>query len=90
MTKNEYIKLKERKTDLIYCHCRTCIDDMPVGMSPLDWSRLEAIIDLTTGLMTLGCARCELPIVQTIVHPELLVTLGAEPCEACSEGRTKH
>ena len=90
MTQDEYIKLKARETDLVYCHCRNCLGEKPKYVSGADWSALEAIIDLTTGFMTLGCGRCKLPIVQTVVDPHVIAALSGKPCELCDKKETKH
>ena len=71
---------------LIYTHCRHCISSVPDGESPESWSRLTAFINLETGVLTVGCMRCELPIVSAIVNPALVAHLNKGcACEHCRE-----
>ena len=79
----EYRTLRNRKMDLVFCHCRACMSSKPEDMSMADWSRLEAFIDMKTGLLTVGCRRCELPVVSASVDLEVLQSLIGCGCETC-------
>jgi len=55
----------------VFFHCRQCLLELPVGMSPRDWSQIEA--GLTRVGMQVWCRRHELNIVHVdyegSVHP---------------------
>ena len=68
---------------IIYTHCRHCLASMPEGESPDSWSRLTAFINLSTGILTVGCKRCELPIVSALPDPALVTHLSMQGCAAC-------
>lgn len=76
------------KIPIIYTHCRHCMTSLPKGESPESWSRLTGIINLHTGVLTIGCMRCELPILSALVHPGLVDHLNEGcPCELCRAQR---
>jgi len=77
-----YIKLKKSK-NIIYAHCRNCIHDMEPGYNPAKWADLEAIIDLKTGILTLGCRRCNLPILCAMVPSDMVKHVDHCGCEMC-------
>lgn len=83
MRKEEYIKLKERKSEIMYAHCRNCIEDMSDDRTPENWAELEAIIDLKTGVLTLGCKRCNLPIVCAMMPNDITNHIVECGCELC-------
>jgi hypothetical protein len=87
-----YRKLKTKKSKIVFGHCRTCIDDMPIGVAPKDWARLEVIIDLETGLLVVGCRRCNLHVVTAMVDSRLVKHMNKCGCEQCEFERqqTKH
>jgi len=75
MTVEEYRKLRTRRTQIMYAHCGNCLKDKPDGLPPSEWKDLEAIMDLKTGVITVGCVRCEMPIVDAVLDPELVKEL---------------
>jgi len=90
MRKEDYIELKEqytilrdRKSEIMYIHCRNCIEDMPKGDSASSWARLEAIVDLKTGFLTLGCKRCEIPVVCAMMPNDIVTHMDSCGCELC-------
>jgi hypothetical protein len=83
MRNEDYIKLKERKSEIMYAHCRNCLEDMSGDHNPATWSNLEAIIDLKTGVLTLGCKRCNLPIVCAMMPNDIIKHMGNCGCELC-------
>jgi hypothetical protein len=87
-----YHALIARKSKIVYGHCRTCIDEMPIGTAPKEWARLEAIIDLETGLLVVGCRRCNLHVVSAMVDSSLIGHLDNCGCERCERERqqTRH
>lgn len=89
LEKEEYIKLKETKKNIIFAHCANCIKDMGIESSPEKWSHLEAIIDLKTGILTLGCARCNLPIICAMLPNDLVKHLDDCGCEICKSDKIR-
>lgn len=85
LTNEQYWNLLDRKESVMYTHCRNCIGDMPAGVRPMDWMSLEGIIDLKSGVLTIGCKRCRLPIVSGILHPYLVEHINGCGCEACKK-----
>ena len=85
MTVEEYRRLRIRRDKLMYAHCKGCFKDRPQGLPPSEWSDLEAFMDLKEGVLVVGCARCELPIVTGVLHPELVKELTGMGCQQCKE-----
>lgn len=87
-----YRALKARESKIVYGHCRTCIDDMPIGTAPKDWARLEVIIDLQTGMLVVGCKRCNLHIATAMMDSSIIKHIDECGCEQCAYEReqTKH
>lgn len=79
----KYRELRERKKDIIFAHCRNCYPDMPDDYNPAAWSNLEAIIDLRTGFLTIGCKRCKLPIVTAMMPSDIINHMNGCGCELC-------
>jgi hypothetical protein len=71
------------KVPIVYTHCKSCLDSMPEGESPDSWSRITAFIDLDTGILTVGCKRCEMPIVSALPDPALVTHLKMSGCPMC-------
>jgi len=83
MTDEKWLELKKRKEGIQYAHCKQCISNLPEGESPDSYSNLEAIMDLKTGVITLGCKRHNLPIVSAMLPGDLaqhLIDCGCEQC----------
>jgi hypothetical protein len=64
----------------LYFHCRKCFDDIPKGMSPSQWSRLEA--GWTEIGLQIRCKRCDANILHVDFegqkHPARTDTGGEE------------
>jgi hypothetical protein len=77
------LKIKNRDS-IIYGHCRNCISDKPEDVSASEWSSLEAFIELKTGMLVVGCARCNMPVVSGLVTQDFLESLAElGGCEIC-------
>ncbi len=87
-----YRALKARKSKIVYGHCRTCIEDMPYGVAPKDWARLEVIIDLQTGMLVVGCRRCNLHIATAMMDSAIVKHINDCGCERCKreKDQTRH
>ena len=83
MPDHEWRKLKKRTKDIQYAHCKHCVANLPEGESPQSYSSLEAIMDLKTGVITLGCKRHNLPIVSAMLPKDLVMHLTDCGCEQC-------
>lgn len=87
MTDEEWLELKERKGDIQYAHCRQCVTNLPGGESPQSYGSLEAIMDLKTGVITLGCKRHNIPVVSAMLPRDLVQHLVDCGCEQCRDPR---
>lgn len=84
MTIDEYRRLRVKKGRVVYAHCGNCMDSKPAEVPPDLWARLEGVMDLTTGVMTVGCARCEMPIVSAMLPPDLVKDIKSQGCLGCN------
>jgi hypothetical protein len=66
LSKEEYCELRDRETGVMYAHCANCLSDPPEGLPPAVWSDLEVVMDMEKGVLTVGCARCKLPIISAV------------------------
>ena len=83
----EWLELKKKK-NIMYAHCRTCLADIPEGESPYSYSDLEGIIDLETGVITLGCKRHNIPIVSAMMPTDVVKHIAGCGCDQCKPGTT--
>jgi hypothetical protein len=79
----DWINLK-RTGNVQYAHCRHCIADLPEGESPESYSSLEAVMDLDTGVITIGCKRHQLPIISAMLPSDLVKHMNGCGCAHCA------
>jgi hypothetical protein len=78
-----YRTLRVSSTGIVYVHCRNCFGDKPEEVSFSEWMDLEGIIDLQTGVLTIGCKRCKLPIVSAMMPSDVVEHIADCGCELC-------
>lgn len=80
----EYRWLREKK-GIMFAHCFTCMPRKPEEISPEQWSQLEVIIDTKSGLIIVGCGRCQMPIISAILDIKAAEAIEKLGCQRCGD-----
>ena len=84
-TQVEHYRELRKSKEILYTHCRNCLSDKPVGMSPEDWADLEVIIVKAEGFVIIGCRRCEMPIFAAVLAEDVAERIKDCGCAECRD-----